>query len=273
MRILNLGAGVQSTTLYLMSVRGELQIDCAIFADLGDEPEPVYNHLNWLRSLNGPKIHTVDGGNLGNDVLNHQNKSSHSTIVIPAWSAASIGNPTGRVKRQCTSDYKIMPIEKFIRREFFGLQKGERIKPEMRVTQIFGISLDEAGRGFRIKQNSPAWSTPQFPLIDKMMTRADCVKWLENYGIPHKTPRSACVFCPYKSDNEWAWLRENDAAGFKRAIEIDSALRSNDIMNKRRSRDFLFLHRKCIPLNEVLLTDAEKGQGEFSYECEGGCGL
>jgi hypothetical protein len=36
-RVLNLGAGVQSTALYLMYVKGEIQpqIDCAIFADTG----------------------------------------------------------------------------------------------------------------------------------------------------------------------------------------------------------------------------------------------
>jgi hypothetical protein len=45
--ILNLGAGVQSTALFLMSLDGDLDIvyDAAIFADTGDEPESVYVHL------------------------------------------------------------------------------------------------------------------------------------------------------------------------------------------------------------------------------------
>ena len=44
LHILNLGAGVQSTTLYLMFMRGDIkpQIDYAIFADTGEEPEAVY---------------------------------------------------------------------------------------------------------------------------------------------------------------------------------------------------------------------------------------
>lgn len=51
--VLNLGAGVQSTTIYLMVVDGELDIplNCAVFADTGDEPLAVYQHLNWLQSL------------------------------------------------------------------------------------------------------------------------------------------------------------------------------------------------------------------------------
>ncbi len=59
LRILNLGAGVQSTTLYLWAIDGQLEIDRAIFADTGDEPESVYKHLDFLLSLNGPPIDIV----------------------------------------------------------------------------------------------------------------------------------------------------------------------------------------------------------------------
>ncbi len=50
--ILNLGAGVQSTTLFLMFVNGELdkKLDYAVFADTQEEPESVYKHLDWLHS-------------------------------------------------------------------------------------------------------------------------------------------------------------------------------------------------------------------------------
>jgi len=52
--VLNLGAGVQSTTLYLMSMSGEVRpFDVAIFADTGEEPQAVYKHLEWLQSLKG----------------------------------------------------------------------------------------------------------------------------------------------------------------------------------------------------------------------------
>ena len=51
LRVLSLGAGVQSTTLALLAVRGEIgpMPDCAIFADTGWEPRAVYEHLTWLR--------------------------------------------------------------------------------------------------------------------------------------------------------------------------------------------------------------------------------
>lgn len=272
MRILNLGGGVQSTTVYLMAIREEIEpIDCAIFADLGEEPKSVYAHMEWLKSLKGPTIHIVSAGFLGNDLIHGKNSTGQRFASIPAYTAFSEGNPLGKVRRQCTSEYKIKPIERFIRRDLLKLEKGQRIKDS--ITQIFGISLDEAGRGTRIKQNSPSWSVPEFPLIEKMMTRDDCLQWLGDFGVPHSVPRSACVFCPYKSDNEWLKLRENDADGWSRAIEIDEALRVEGTVMNRRLDEKLYLHRSCQPLKDVMLTDDERGQSNFSFECEGGCSL
>lgn len=49
LRILSLGAGVQSSTILLMSCKGILpQLDAAIFADPQWEPAHVYKHLWWL---------------------------------------------------------------------------------------------------------------------------------------------------------------------------------------------------------------------------------
>lgn len=272
MRILNLGGGVQSTTLYLMALRGEVApIDCAIFADLGEEPKAVYAHMEWLKSLGGPAIHVVSAGILGNDLMHGVNSTGQRFASIPAFTAQNEGEPLGKIRRQCTSEYKILPIERFIRRELLGLEKGQRIKTKL--TQLFGISLDEAGRATRIKANAPHWSEPEFPLCDKMMTRADCVKWLEAFGIPHKVPRSACVFCPYKSDNEWLLLRETDSDGWNRAVEIDDALRVEGTVCNRNLNEKLYLHKSCRPLKEVHLTDNERGQSAFNFECEGGCAL
>lgn len=272
MRILNLGGGVQSTTLYLMAIKGEIApIDCAIFADLGEEPKSVYAHMEWLKSLGGPTIHVVSAGILGNDLIRGINSTGQRFAPIPAFTAQNEGEPLGKTRRQCTSEYKILPIERFTRRTLLGLAKGARIKDK--VTQIFGISLDEAGRATRIKMNSPGWSIPEFPLCDKMMTRKDCVKWLQDYKVPHKVPRSACVFCPYKSNNEWLLLRQNDFDGWNRAVEIDNALRVEGSVYNRNLNEKLYLHKSCRPLSEVHLTDDDKGQSGFNLECEGGCAL
>ena len=272
MRILNLGGGVQSTTLYLMAIKGEIApIDYAIFADLGEEPKSVYSHMEWLKSLGGPIIHVVSAGILGNDLIHGINSTGKRFASIPAFTAQNEGEPLGKTRRQCTSEYKILPIERFIRRTLLGLAKGCHIKDK--VTQIFGISLDEAGRATRIKMNSKGWSIPEFPLCDKMMTRKDCIKWLNDYKVPHKVPRSACVFCPYKSNNEWLLLRQNDSDGWNRAVQIDNALRAEGTVWNKNFNEKLYLHKSCRPLSEVHLTDDDRGQSGFNLECEGGCAL
>jgi hypothetical protein len=49
LRILSLGAGVQSSTVALLAAEGAIPpLDCAIFADTGSEPAAVYAHLDRL---------------------------------------------------------------------------------------------------------------------------------------------------------------------------------------------------------------------------------
>ena len=66
--VLNLGAGVQSSTVLLMSIKGELpKLDHAIFADTGWEPAAVYRQMEWLRkeALDaGIDVHRVTLGDI-----------------------------------------------------------------------------------------------------------------------------------------------------------------------------------------------------------------
>jgi len=67
-RVLSLGAGVQSTTLALLAVEGVLpRPDAAIFADTGWEPQRVYDHLDRLAAVLADAsvpLHRVPAGNL-----------------------------------------------------------------------------------------------------------------------------------------------------------------------------------------------------------------
>ena len=71
LRILSLGAGVQSSTMALMADAGEFGVkpDAAVFADTGWEPKPVLDHLNYLKSVISYPIHIVKKGNIQDDIL------------------------------------------------------------------------------------------------------------------------------------------------------------------------------------------------------------
>jgi hypothetical protein len=282
--VLNLGAGVQSTTLYLMYLRGLIEpaIDCAVFADTGEEPDAVYQHLEWMKSLKGPEIFVRSvGSRLGDDLQTGSNSTGQRFASIPAFTAAIEGVKAGMVRRQCTKEYKIEVIERFIRREMLGLQKGQRTPGTVLVQQVYGISLDEAGRAARIRERliDREWITPTFPLLDRQMTRVDCSEWLHAFGIPHEVRKSACVFCPFKSNTEWRRMRETDPAGWARAVEIDAALRVEGTVANRNLDQKLYVHRSCVPLDQVVLAyDEDPLQGFFDFnnwsaECAGMCGV
>ncbi len=67
--VLNLGAGVQSSALYLLAHTGRIQFDVAIFADTQEEPQAVYQHLQYMIGLGSPPLWVRTAGRLGDDLL------------------------------------------------------------------------------------------------------------------------------------------------------------------------------------------------------------
>lgn len=260
MRILNLGAGVQSTAVFLMAHEGELQIDHAIFADTQEEPASVYQHLAWLRTIPAPVplIHVATVGKLGDHLMQGRNSTGGRFVSIPCFTAQHHEKRTTRdgcregiVRRQCTREYKIEVVERVIRRDILGLKHGQRVKKGTQVTQIFGISWDERRRAERIKKRfeDVAWASCEFPLIEKRMTRQDCLDWLKG-RVPHQVPRSACVFCPFKSAAEWQQTKEQPEE-WARVVEIDRALRvPGNVVNRGLDQAF-YLHRQCVPIETI----------------------
>jgi 3'-phosphoadenosine 5'-phosphosulfate sulfotransferase (PAPS reductase)/FAD synthetase len=73
LRLLSLGAGVQSTTVLLLACEGEIPpFDVALFADTGWEPRAVYANLERLSAhaqRHGIPVHQVSAGNIRADAL------------------------------------------------------------------------------------------------------------------------------------------------------------------------------------------------------------
>jgi hypothetical protein len=94
MRILSLGAGVQSSALAMMYSRGDLtpMPDAAIFADTGWEPKRVYEHLDRLeRRLRFP-ILRVSAGNIRTDILAGQSARAGHFAAVPWFTKMSDGS-------------------------------------------------------------------------------------------------------------------------------------------------------------------------------------
>jgi hypothetical protein len=305
--VLNLGAGVQSTKLALDFEAGRIMDDAgapvrltaAVFADTQDEPADVYRHLEWLmKSVRTYPIQVCTKGRLSDDLKNGVNSTGQRFASIPAFTKGS--GARGQMQRQCSKEYKIEVIDRHIRRNILGLQAGRPVPVGKAVIQYLGISLDECGRAVRVMRNrAPKKYREQanrqdygrllaffdtrrwrfrFPLVDQFITRAGCLKDLAN-RVPHQTPRSACVFCPYHDDFEWSRLKESpDADDWRRAVEVDHSLRAPGNIVNRNMEQPMYLHGSCQPLDLVQFNttpDPRRAQLalNFSADCLGMCGL
>lgn len=272
LRVLSLGAGVQSTTLALMAARGEIEApDCAIFADTGDEPAGVYRHLDWLETQLPFPVRRVRAKTTLSAAI-REGKG----LRIPAF-AAGEGGRAAPTTRTCTRDFKIDIINGEVRRmlglrprqpinSFLGLKRGQPV-PAV-VEQWIGISTDEIER---LKHGRLPWVHVRHILIEARMSRRDCEQWLleRQYPIPMK---SACVFCPWRSNHEWRDLRDNHPADFANAVAVDRDLRVGG-KPRRTMKTLAYVHRDMLPLDQVDLSAPEVFGFDFRNECEGVCGV
>jgi hypothetical protein len=272
LRLLSLGAGVQSSTLLLLSIRGELPpLDAAIFADTKYEPEAVYAHLAWLEELArvaGVPIYRVSGGNLRRDTLENQVPGvvgkDRRWASMPFFLDGGAGDDPGMVRRQCTDEYKLRPIRKQVR-ALAGLAPGERAGDRVHVEQWVGMSADELSR---VRVSPDYWIDLRYPLIFDLRpawTRADCHAWLQREYPTHPVPRSACISCPFHSNAEWRRMRDCDPVSWREAVAFDRAIRKLGGM-----RADAYLHPSLRPLDEAPIDDVDPRQGTL-FSC-GVCG-
>ena len=275
-QILSFGAGVQSTALLLMSIKGMLpKLDLAIFSNTGWEPDEVYKHLEWCKVYaadHGIPIVTVTGGNIREQTLDSLGKGFSS---IPLHIINNDGT-RGLGRRQCTREFKITPVDNYMRREVMGLKPRQRAPKTCQIYQWMGISYDEMGRA---KESRDKYKEHRFPflhnicheaMLDKPWRRNQIKDWLiENYPAID-VPRSACIGCPYHDNTEWRRIKD-DPKAWADAVEFDEAIRHQPDLTGDA-----FLHRSCKPLKDVdLRTDVEQGQDLLGFmgECDGMCGV
>jgi hypothetical protein len=275
--VLNLGAGVQSTTLYLLFMHGRIPatLDAAIFGDTQEESKLTYAHLAWLKSLNGPPIIVRTKGRLGDHLVKGQNSTGGRFASIPAFTTD--GQRVSKTRRQCTKEYKLEVIGQSLRQDVLRLNPGQHVPRGVLVHVYIGFSLNESGRAWRLehKEKPPKYIRRHFPLIDLHITRSQCIEFLRMH-VPHEVPRSACVFCPFHSDNEWIEIKKNPF-DWSRAVEIDRALRTTGRVANRKMDETMYLHRSCQPLESIEFlpsTDPRAAQSDLNFagECLGMCG-
>ena len=240
---LSLGAGVQSSVMLLLADRGELlpRPEAAIFADTQWEPPEVYRHLEWLESEVSIPIHRVTAGDIranslqGVSATGHRNRDGGGFISLPLFT------PDGGLgRRTCTNEYKLRPIEKKVRR-LCGVGYRERFPVhDQLAVQWLGITTDEASR---MKASRNKWQRFRYPLVDLNWRREDCRSWFAEHYRDRTLPRSACVACPFRSNEEWREIKQ-DPELWQEAVDYDRGIRNVSPLPN-------FVHAQRVPLDEV----------------------
>lgn len=170
----------------------------------------------------------------------------------------------GMLWRACTVDYKIMPI----RRQVRVLMKEHGAK---HCFSMIGISTDEMQR---LNESGVKFITNIHPLIDLGWSRKMCEQWLwDEFGII--VPKSACRYCPYRSNAGWRYMKLHEPVEFERTCVFDETMRESQGKKIRGAGIIgqLFVHRSFTPLRTANLEDLP-GQKDFGFEqeCHGMCG-
>lgn len=265
MKILSFGAGMQSTALALMScenamagypVHPEVPIyDDVVFCDLGFEPPWVKEQAEFTRNAcEKAGIHYKEiPSPLYQDFMT--NFGERRTISIPWWTIKADGHKS-KMPRNCTIDYKVELISKYVRWELLGYKKGQRLRPEDKKAHEMhmGFSYEERKR---CKESPNPMFVNKFPLVDMGLVRADNYAYIRDvWGLDTKA--SACSFCPFHRNYFYAYLKNNVPDDYRRLVEMDELLRDK---NPKPPMDSdLFISRSRKRLEDLLPEDCNDAE-------------
>lgn len=255
LRVISLGWGVQSWALAAMAALGDIDpVDLALHADTRFEREQTYAFAEtwtpWLAER-GVKVETAVSTSV--TVVDAQPNWNGKSVMVPAYTG---GSTQGQLRRQCTSRWKIEPLRAALRARL-----PKRPRPGA-VEMLIGISADEWSR---MRTSDVAYITHRYPLVDKGIDRAGCIRYLLDHDLP-VPPKSSCTFCPYHNARSWAELKREGGRDWQQAVAADEAIRHI------RPPWPLFVHPARVPLADaVRIPEDHDTQQSDMFDDEAGC--
>lgn len=215
MRVFSFGGGVQSMAVLVLSAQGILPYTHFVLANVGDDSENPKT-LEYVEQIARPyadayglSIVEIKRKPKSDDVQTlYQETLTKKAIPIPVFMS---GGGPGR--RNCTSDWKISVVKKWMRENAGATKKN-------RVPLGVGISVDESHRMRTDDPERDPYLIKEYPLIDLMMTRSKCQEIIIKAGLP-LAPKSSCWFCPYKRRSEWTKMRTEEPELWQKAVELE----------------------------------------------------
>lgn len=239
------GGGVQSAACLVLSAQGRIPYRTHIFANVGDHAEDprtiayVRHVLRPYAAAHGIEWVEVQRRRRDGTPVDLYDDLQRPTRAINIPVRMSNGSPGNR---NCTTEWKIKPIARWIKQNAPGCTLGK------------GISTDEPHRATPARESDCYISA--YPLIELGLSRSDCLRVVSDAGLP-QPPKSSCWFCPYKTGHQWSMMRSERPELFQRAAALEASLNAKRLAI---GRDPVFFSgvgaRRGLPIDQAFANQA-----------------
>jgi hypothetical protein len=193
--VLSYGGGLNSTALLIFLIKNNYPLDLVLFSDTGDEFPHTYETVKYYKKY-------CESKNIRFEIVRSKLADSLYTYM---WNKKIVPS---RIRRDCTSKFKISPMRKFLRNEYGKDQK---------FLQYIGIDFDEY---HRMRESDVKYIENDYPLVDMQIGREQCEQILINEGLP-VPKKSGCYYCPFTTRPRWLKLLEENPQLLEKAIALE----------------------------------------------------
>lgn len=282
--VLSFGGGTQSSHLLEEHFQGRIHYDYIVFSDTGAEPDFIHEQVAWwqrrqkeLGNTTPFIITTHNSMKRGlEEMLMRYIFTDYQRFQMPLYFNKVDENgeikPAGMMPRQCTGDFKIVPVQQAVRnriKEELGLRKAQPMPRDIGIIMDIGFSFDEINRvgGFVSHQSNYIYLA--YPLIEEGLTTDDSIRFLEENNFPSK--RSRCYFCPFNCDGkgigmDWDEIIQDEPVSFLKAVFFDEQLRSVQAAGGKNMLNIPYFHYSRRPLKEVYAGAYEEISNTYRKE-------
>lgn len=259
-RVFSYGGGTQSTAALVLAARGKIDFPNFVFANVGEQSEA--RTIRYVREVALPfatahgirleEVRRVDRAGVPvMELYDRVMSARYKGVQIPMH--LSNGAPA---RRHCTVDYKITVLDRW--------QKARGATIANPAIVGIGISWDEIQR-MRTARDGDA-RIIVYPLIDLRLTRSDCETIIRDAGLA-QPGRSACFYCPYKTQSGWQRMRHEEPDLFGKAVVMEAYM---DTKMVAEGEGHVTFHRKG-PLMAITSEARQMSLGlEVDDVCESG---
>lgn len=239
--VFSCGGGVQSTACLVLAAQGTIPYRTFVFANVGNQAEDPRT-IEYVSTVLKP--YAVTHGISWHDVQRLRRTGDPVDLYLDLHRPVRAINIPVRMSngapgnRNCTVEFKIKPIAKWIKANAPGCTLGK------------GISTDEPHRATPSRESDCYASA--YPLIELGYSRQDCLRIVANAGLP-QPPKSSCYFCPYKTTDQWITMRRERPELFDKVAALERHLNAK---RKAIGKDPIFISgigaRKLLPVDQAI---------------------